>query len=543
MEEVEAQVKRAYFLYKDLEVPEEYMRAFATPLKPGMTEAEKRDIAFNVLRAQSKGLEHMLWEDYQREFGGEQGMSANVFMQQLRVFRENDVSNTLTKAHFVNQISLCHPDDCLRIAEKHVQKQPHFNIAFYSSVISTTSDEHWKHQRDTLTPAFLPHQLAKVFPISSDRATVAANKLKDTADTSLERVVNMNEFLLFEAKAQLRLAMFGDSQEDMETINQEYRTWMDGTHKANGMPLIKLMRNNISSGKSSGPLSAAIDRLEKCPFSFSKAPTVNGPHTVNPENMPNLAKATTIGNLQIFSFAGHDTTGHTMSWLCYELSNNLPVQRRLQAEVDNLWSKVASEGRSFEYKDFFELPFMTRCIMETLRLWPAVGNGTYRILQERDWVTGKDGQKVWLEAGTLVQVTSWSRHRNKALWGEDACVFNPDREFRDGELWEGQVFSGKNPHSERFSPFTFPPRDCIGKNFSQMEMRLIFLNLLRKFTFLPAPASAGGGKQTAGVNYGTLGPQDLASEGFYKRRASSQSAVNARRVTGLRLKVIERETE
>jgi hypothetical protein len=35
----------------------------------------------------------------------------------------------------------------------------------------------------------------------------------------------------------------------------------------------------------------------------------------------------------------------------------------------------------------------------------------------------------------------------------------------------------------RFSPFTFSPRDCLGKNFAQMEMRTIMANVFRKFKF------------------------------------------------------------
>ena len=43
--------------------------------------------------------------------------------------------------------------------------------------------------------------------------------------------------------------------------------------------------------------------------------------------------------------------------------------------------------------------------------------------------------------------------------------------------------SARNPHSPRFSPFTHTPRDCIGKNFAQMEMRTIITQIFRNFTF------------------------------------------------------------
>ena len=36
--------------------------------------------------------------------------------------------------------------------------------------------------------------------------------------------------------------------------------------------------------------------------------------------------------------------------------------------------------------------------------------------------------------------------------GEDAELFNPDREFKDNEIWDNDVYMFYNPASERFSP-------------------------------------------------------------------------------------------
>jgi cytochrome P450 len=103
------------------------------------------------------------------------------------------------------------------------------------------------------------------------------------------------------------------------------------------------------------------------------------------------------------------------------------------------------------------------------------------------------------------------------LWGGDANEFNPDREFSDRELWHGSGFAAYNPHTERFSPFTHPPRDCIGKNFAQMEIRTILLHLLRDFSFeLSDPMQkwlAEKGPRASieiGINLGTMGPRDVS---------------------------------
>ncbi|CAJ1456841.1 unnamed protein product [Effrenium voratum] len=175
--------------------------------------------------------------------------------------------------------------------------------------------------------------------------------------------------------------------------------------------------------------------------------------------------------------------------------------------------------------DLSQLPILDRCITErTLRLWPAVANGTFRQLQFGEDVKGAQGKQVSLPKGTLVTVSNWSRHRNPELWGPDAESFNPWREFTQQELARvGCPMAAANPQSGRFSPFAHNPRSCLGKNFAQMEMRLILSQLLRKFSFsLAPPYDKSDDVQTAsteklafrGVNRGgTMGPMDMERGG------------------------------
>jgi cytochrome P450 len=106
----------------------------------------------------------------------------------------------------------------------------------------------------------------------------------------------------------------------------------------------------------------------------------------------------------IVQFAGHDTTGHTLSFIAFELARQPDVQAKLQAEVDSLWASLG--GRDLEYCDFKELPYMTRVVTETLRLWCVVPQGTFRRLQFDDYVT-VGGDKVPLPKGTYVQIQNW----------------------------------------------------------------------------------------------------------------------------------------
>merc|ERR1712187_386888 len=160
--------------------------------------------------------------------------------------------------------------------------------------------------------------------------------------------------------------------------------------------------------------------------------------------------------------------------------------RNIQQEVDTFFHRL--NGHDPNYQSLSQLPLLDRCITETMRLWPAVANGTFRQLQFADSVTGEGGQEVMLPQGTFINVNNWTRHRNPDLWGDDVDHFNPHRSFQPREIAKtGCPMAAVSPESERFSPFAHAPRSCLGRNFAQMEMRLILSHLLHRFDFELAP--------------------------------------------------------
>ena len=51
-----------------------------------------------------------------------------------------------------------------------------------------------------------------------------------------------------------------------------------------------------------------------------------------------------------------------------------------------------------------------------------------------------------------------------------------------------QGFKASNPRTQRFLPFTHAPRQCLGMNFAQMEMRVLLSTIVRRFDLaLAAP--------------------------------------------------------
>ena len=377
-----------------------------------------------------------------------------------------------------NLVIINHPDDAEKISKRNIKKAPIFKSLLNDSIISTTDNDDWKNQRNNMTNYFLPkYSLQQVFPQSVKSARLSSELLiKMSCD--YQEPVNMSDFFLNETQAQLQKAMFGFSDEFEQKTNKRIR--------------------NVFAGINPEYLEEFVTKaLQETNNSF-------GPASKLFQGSKDVQK--NIGNMILFSFAGHDTTGHTLTWLLYELCKNPQYKQQLIDEIDQYWLKNEKEN----YNTFFELPFMTKCITETLRMWPALANGTYRELEQDEKIHDHNEELITLKKGTYVQIMNWTRHRNPELWS-DPDIFNPSREFSDKEIWHHEGFGGYNVQSHRFSPFTYGPRNCLGKNFAQMEMRLILLHLFKNhdFTLDERQMNTINDPKYMGINTFTMGPADI----------------------------------
>lgn len=497
-----------------------------------------RDTFCELHKALIDGSSHVLFAKWQRKYG-DAGLASNLVVPYLLHGRSGDEGPRKDPV-ITYEVIIGDPEDARRIARVHLKKQPNFNVFFFGSIISTRDNDLWRTQRDELTPAFLPRaSLEQIFNISSDRAKFCADRLAELAQGGTQ-TVDMNDFCLNETQAQLQLALFGESEEFMESTNEQFRKAMSGQVPPNSVrKFCRKVVERVDRPEVSCPALSDDVKAGKCPVAHGPLSAMLRDLKNKQSEDPRITPKVMEGNALILEFAGHDTTGHTLSWLLLELAHHPDIQKRLQREVDAWFNHL--KGRAPVYDDLQKLPFMTRCITETLRLYPAVANGTFRELVRDEKIKGPDGKEVNLKKGTLVRIINWSRHRNPDLWGVDVNEFNPDRAFTEEELWHGHALRAYNPASGRFSPFMHPPRDCIGKNFAQMEARLILANLLQRFSFEMTPEFKTKFDPTTytGLNYGTMGPQDLtAPEYVYGFPGFS---IAKKRPVGLPMKVVPRK--
>jgi cytochrome P450 len=126
--------------------------------------------------------------------------------------------------------------------------------------------------------------------------------------------------------------------------------------------------------------------------------------------------------------AGGETTATGLRATLLYIITNPRVYTTLRAEID---SAVKTEGRisSPVIKDteWRHLIYLQAIIKEGLRIWPPVTGMMSKFSPPNGDEFTIDGEKVFIPGGTNIGWASWGIHRNKAVFGEDAELYRPER--------------------------------------------------------------------------------------------------------------------
>ena len=130
------------------------------------------------------------------------------------------------------------------------------------------------------------------------------------------------------------------------------------------------------------------------------------------------------------------------------------VQRRAQAEID----AVVGRDRLPTFDDAPRLPYVRAIIKEILRWRPTVPFGVPHAATEEDWYEG-----MYIPKGTICIPNAWHCNHDRAVFGEDADEFRPERHLDEhGESLPGPVETYQAGHIT----FGFGRRVCVGKELA-----------------------------------------------------------------------------
>ncbi|KAG0311463.1 hypothetical protein BGZ97_011863 [Linnemannia gamsii] len=200
-----------------------------------------------------------------------------------------------------------------------------------------------------------------------------------------------------------------------------------------------------------------------------------------------------------FMIAGRDTTALTLTWQFYSLMANPRILKNVLKELD-----IVLQGSNiYTYETMMqELPYLKAVFHETLRLYPQVPRNAKEVVEDDVLPNGTVVYK-----GDLVGFSTYAMGRNRAVWGEDAEVFCPERWLVDEEDIAKQdvttssnatpstpPLKGVSPFGKfkmenqfKFNSFNANPRLCLGQTFATLEAMVTSCMLLQKFDFKLVP--------------------------------------------------------
>jgi cytochrome P450 len=203
--------------------------------------------------------------------------------------------------------------------------------------------------------------------------------------------------------------------------------------------------------------------------------------------------------------AGSDTTSISLSGIFFYLTTNPHCLAKLTAEVRSAFSSI--EDIVYGPR-LLGCEYLKACVDEGMRLVPA---GPCELPREV-LAGGLLVRGEYYPPGTVVGTVPWALSRSRAVWGDDAGTFRPERWIvGDEEKKDGQHGSTKESAKrarEAHHPFLSGPGSCVGKNVAMVEMLIVIARTVYRFDIRRAPGSTVGG---GGPGQG-YGPDDPAED-------------------------------
>ncbi|KAG8038432.1 hypothetical protein G9C98_006128 [Cotesia typhae] len=161
----------------------------------------------------------------------------------------------------------------------------------------------------------------------------------------------------------------------------------------------------------------------------------------------------------VFFAAANETSSNTIAFCLHELAKNPEIQKKVKEEI----TLVLLIHKKLTYESLQEMTYLEKIILETLRKYPPAAMISRR--SENSYEI--PGTKIKIPAGMRVIIPIYGIHHDPNYYPEPE-QFNPDR------------FDDKNiTSSYTFLPFGEGPRNCIGKRFAMLVMKIGLISFLK----------------------------------------------------------------
>lgn len=163
---------------------------------------------------------------------------------------------------------------------------------------------------------------------------------------------------------------------------------------------------------------------------------------------------------------GTDTSSVTIMSTLIMLAIHPEKQEKVVDELRTIFD--GSVDKEITYDDIRKMTYMEMVIKETLRhfsVGPYIGrkcNANFRL------------NRGTIPKGSFIIINAQKLHKNPKIWGENVNRFYP-------EYFLPEHVSKMHPYS--YIPFSAGPRNCVGRKYAWVTVKLVLAYLLRRYRF------------------------------------------------------------
>lgn len=166
-------------------------------------------------------------------------------------------------------------------------------------------------------------------------------------------------------------------------------------------------------------------------------------------------------------FAGHETLTSVIASFCLLTTQHPEVLQSLRAEQNQL-----NLSESLTLEEIKQMTYLEQVIKEVMRIIPAVGGGFREAIKTFEF-GGYQIPKGW-----TIQYQIAQTHKDSDIY-QDSDLFDPNR-FSPERAEDKQQNFG-------YIPFGGGLRECLGKEFARLEMRLFASKMLQNYQWELVP--------------------------------------------------------
>ncbi len=359
------------------------------------------------------------------------------------------------------------------------------------SLALQTGHEHIS-RRKLLAQAFQPRSLAGY-----------VDAMQAISDRYFDRWLQLGEFAWYPELRNYTLdiackLLIGLDNSSTTSLGHEYETWCGGLFSIPiDLPFTRFGKAVRSRTKLLAEIETLIRSRQAASPQSSDRDALDLLLAAKDEEGKGLSIEELKNQVLLLLFAGHETLTSGLASICLLLAQHPDVLARARDE------QMQFRSQPLTFETLKQMPYLDRVLKEVLRVIPPVGGGFREVIQTCEY----QGYQIPQGWQVLYQINV--THQDPNIY-QDPQRFDPERFNVDRAEDRREIFS--------HVPFGGGLRECLGKEFARLEMKLFAARLLQEFDWQLEP-----GQDLSLEVVPTPKPRDGLKVRFFKDHLTGES--------------------